>query len=143
METLIVIVAFWLILIGIYGAMPLLRAGGPRVNPTGAPRFAANPIVEAIQREVESRPAPVRPAPRRQVLPSFQPEAGDPYAEVSMLRAQIEHLRSELVALSSNSTERSARPRSRRSRTFQYTDLPRTLRRQVKEVRSVRRPSRV
>jgi hypothetical protein len=142
LEAVIVIASIFLILMGIYGVMPLLRTASPRTNAAGAPKFAPNPIVEAIQREVEARPAPVRPAVRRQVpLQDFQ--TGDPYAEVSMLRAQVEHLRSELVALSSNTASKADRPRSRRSRIFHYTDLPRPLRRQVREVRSVRRPARI
>lgn len=138
METLIIIVAFWLILIGIYGAMPMLRA--PRLKAPAPPKFVQTPLTAAIQREVEARPAPVRTAPRRQPLPPFQPDAGDPYAEVSMLRAQIEHLRSELVALSGNPDREERSSRSRRYKTGPYTDLPRPLRRQVREVRSVRRP---
>jgi hypothetical protein len=67
---------------------------------------------------------------------------GDPYAEVSMLRAQIEHLRSELVALAGSPEREVRRNRSRRYKVGPYTDLPNPLRRQVREVRSVRRPLR-
>jgi hypothetical protein len=140
-ETLLIIVAIWLVLIGVYGAMPLLRRT-PRPAP---PRIASAPVLEAVQRQVEARPEPVVVPPKREearTLPQPLAAPGDPYAEVSMLRAQVEHLRSELVALT-HSAERAERARARRLRTGPYKDLPRPLRRQVHEVRSSgRRPAR-
>jgi hypothetical protein len=63
---------------------------------------------------------------------------GGLFSEVDMLRVQVETLRSEMSAL--NGGPRGERARLRRYRLGQYTDLPRTLRRQVREVRSFRHP---
>jgi hypothetical protein len=56
-----------------------------------------------------------------------------------MLRAQVEHLRTEVVALSETAT-RHEKPRTRRYQTGVYADLPRMLRRHVKDARSERNP---
>ena len=55
-----------------------------------------------------------------------------------MLRMQVETLRSEMSAL--NGAPRGEKARLRRYRSGVYTDLPRTLRRQVREVRNFRHP---
>jgi hypothetical protein len=62
-------------------------------------------------------------------------------SEVDMLRAQVEELRSEIAALSGGPAGRQDRPRLRRHSIGVYTYLPRLLRRQVREVRSVRHTS--
>ena len=67
-----------------------------------------------------------------------QPVLGGLFSEVDMLRLQIETLRSEMSALST--APRSEKARLRRYRSGLYTDLPRSLRRQVREVRNFRRP---
>ncbi len=186
METLIIIVAFWFILIGIYGILPLLRA--PGLKSSAAPKFVQTPLTAHIEREIVAprpttgEPTPVRvPAfrpvftnieeapiaqppierprterprterprtarPRTNPLSMFQadPNAGDPYAEVSMLRAQVEHLRSELVARSAPvEREDKSSSRARRYKVGAYAELPRPLRRQVREVRNERRPVRI
>jgi len=120
-ETLVLIVAFWLILIGAYGVMTLRPRGGePRAEAAPAParsRAAASRRPAASQR-------PARP-PTEDARPS----------EVDLLRAQVEHLRTEVLALSSTAPQ----PRIRRQRPAPEADLPRPLRRQVREAR-VRRP---
>jgi hypothetical protein len=113
MEIFVIIVAFWLILVGAYGALTLMgnRAEQARSQMHGA-----------------SVGLPKRPAP-----------LGEVFSEVDMLRAQVEHLRTEVVALSETAT-RHERPRTRRYQTGVYADLPRMLRRHVKEARSERNP---
>lgn len=126
MEILVIIVAFWLLLVGAYGGLTLLngRSKTGRGRPTpGSPRVRIA--------EWEKTPLPG----------SSQPAAplGGLFSEVDMLRAQVEHLRTEVVALSETAT-RHERPRTRRYQTGVYADLPRMLRRHVKEVRNIRHP---
>jgi hypothetical protein len=64
---------------------------------------------------------------------------GGLFSEVDMLRAQVEHLRTEVTALSGSSV-RPEKPRIKRYRTGAYTDLPRMLRRHVREARNLRHP---
>jgi hypothetical protein len=236
MEILVTIIAFWLILVGAYGAYSLTRersqtqaprvreqrpanlqtavAGAGPFGPVSLPaervpsfiartsarahkeafgdideqlalgedesdRFAAEKIVAArlqarIEREEETEPAyevprpsmpqyvepaeePVRPAAQAMV-PALQQEAVRPAArreglkpqearrfelparpkptEVDVLRTQVQHLRSEIVAMSSDGEPvRQDRPRQRRYRTGNYTHLPRKLTRQMNEAR--------
>jgi len=94
------------------------------------------PQSEAPRRETPRPEAPrheePRPQPRRFELPD-RPKP----TEVDFLRAQVEHLRSEIYAMSSDQPvpSRKDRPKQRRYRTGNYTHLPRTLRRQVNEAR--------
>lgn len=194
MEILVTIVAFWLVLVGSYGAYTLTRERAsaertPKVRtkrpavakvdgssgpfaPVSLPaekvpsfitrvgavapaaqasvaakpetdRFAAEKVVaarvaqtqtaRAVRDEEPSYDEPRYHAPRY-VAPT-QPQD----AEVSFLRAQVEHLRSEIYALSSESVRKVERPKQRRYRTGNYTALPRTLRRQINEARGFRR----
>ena len=112
MEIFVIIVAFWLILVGAYGALTLM----------------GNRKAEQARTNRASGALPARPAP-----------LGEVFSEVDMLRAQVEHLRTEVVALSETAT-RHERPRTRRYQTGVYADLPRMLRRHVKEARSERNP---
>ncbi len=64
---------------------------------------------------------------------------GGLFSEVDMLRAQVEHLRTEVASLSETAT-RQERSRTRRYQTGVYADLPRMLRRHVKEARNERHP---
>ena len=126
MEILVIIVAFWLILVGAYGGLMLLNgshkhSGGYRGSPPP-------PRVRLAQLQQVPAPANKQPA-----------QLGGLFSEVDMLRAQVEHLRTEVVALSDVAT-RFEKPRTRRYRTGVYSDLPRLLRRHVKEVRNVRHP---
>jgi hypothetical protein len=124
-EILVIIVAFWLILVGGYGAMTLLNGGSKR----RAPRRSAPPPRMRISQNFGQQPLPGTQAP----------QLGGLFSEVDLLRAQVEHLRTEVVALSETAT-RYDRPRTRRYRTGVYSDLPRVLRRQVRQVRNIRHP---
>ena len=143
MEVLILIVAFWLILIGVYGAFFLPNGSSGRPPRRAAAGSAESPFHEAFaatQRTEERRPVVSQrsASPSRGVVVEHRP-APEEYSEVDFLRAQVEQLRNELVALTGSG--RPDRPR-RRAGTGIYTLLPKDLRRQVHEVRSVRRPLR-
>jgi hypothetical protein len=126
-EILVIIIAFWLILVGGYGGMTLLN--GSHKHP--AARRVAPPAPRVrISSEFAQQPLPGAPA---------STQLGGLFSEVDLLRAQVEHLRTEVVALSDVAT-RHEKPRTRRYRTGVYSDLPRLLRRQVKEVRNIRHP---
>jgi len=115
-EILVIIVAFWLLLVGAYGGLNLLSARSKEQRLQGSQ--------SAIRRAGGTETAPL----------------GGLFSEVDMLRAQVEHLRTEVVALSETAT-RHERPRSRRYQSgVVYTELPRMLRRHVKEVRNERHP---
>jgi hypothetical protein len=117
-EIFVIIVAFWLLLVGAYGGLNLLSARSKEQRRPGAStavRFRADGTEDI---------APL----------------GGLFSEVDMLRAQVEHLRTEVVALSETAT-RHERPRTRRYQSgVVYTELPRMLRRHVKEVRHERHP---
>jgi hypothetical protein len=116
-EILVIIVAFWLLLVGAYGGLNLLSARSKEQHHPGA---------QPAARRADGTPGP---AP-----------LGGLFSEVDMLRAQVEHLRTEVVALSETAT-RHEKPRSRRYQSgVVYTELPRMLRRHVKEVRNERHP---
>ncbi len=165
MEILVTIVAFWLILAGAYGVFSLIqerrssepsepkmrrRSGkqppmiGPFEPPTlpeskapsfivQRPTFSDLPHPEHPAAGVQEERAPVEP-----LTAAAAPRRGPSHSEVDFLRAQVEHLRSEVNALSSN-PERFERPQQRRYITGNYTHLPRTLKRQVNEARDYRR----
>ena len=122
MEILAIIVAFWLLLVGIYGGTSL--AGSSRRRKQTARRNAG------------LRSAAVA---ARTGAPADQPVLGGLFSEVDMLRAQVEHLRTEVTALSGTAV-RQEKPRIKRYRTGAYTDLPRMLRRHVREARNLRHP---
>jgi hypothetical protein len=67
-----------------------------------------------------------------------QPVLGGLFSEVDTLRIQVESLRAEMTALTTGS--RSDRAKLRPYRSSQYAQLPRPLRRQVREVRNFRHP---
>lgn len=92
------------------------------------PRFGTN------WREA-SRPAGRSEAPRTERARAFElPQRPRP-TEVDVLRAQVQDLRSEIFAMSSEPPRRSDRPKQRRYRTGNYTHLPRKLTRQMNEAR--------
>jgi hypothetical protein len=103
-----------------------LRSSTTRQAALGWSRHSAAPSSAATALAAQPQP---RVAARASALVS----------EVDFLRQQVEHLRTEVVALSGNG-ERFERPVLRRYRTGVYTHLPRPLRRQVKELRSIRHP---
>ncbi len=115
MEILVVIVAFWLLLVGAYGGINMLISRG-----------------KANRRTLHSLRF-------RNASPATSAPLGGLFSEVDILRAQIEHLRTEVVALSETAT-RHERPRTRRYQTGVYSELPVMLRRHVNEARSERNP---
>ena len=127
MEAIIIVVAFGLIIGGVYGIVTVFRRDSLEASgePSNHATFAAPPAtVRAL--------SPLPPSPRASL--------GGLFSEVDMLRAQIEHLRSEVVALSGGSA-RGERPQQRRYLTGPYAYLPRELRREVHKVRSIRHPA--
>lgn len=119
METLVLIVAFWLILVGAYGAITLRQRPQEK---------AVAPLPRA-----RARPADLPAAPARR---DWQRGRTAVPSEVDLLRAQVEHLRTEVLALAGSPPPRH---RVRRQRPSPEAELPRPLRRQVREARS-RRP---
>ncbi len=117
METLVIIVAFWLILVGVYGALPLIRGEWRRPVRPVVPRPAAAGQTPSLRR------AAAVPGPRADGLSS----------EVDLLRLEVEQLRSELSA--SSRRGRNSRPRPRRYSTGLDSRLPKGLRRHVQAVR--------
>jgi hypothetical protein len=115
-EILVVIVAFWLLLVGAYGGLSLLSARSKENRRQG--QSSAR-----VGRQETKDASPI----------------GGLFSEVDLLRAQVEHLRTEVVALSETAT-RHERPRTKRYQTGVYTELPRMLRRHVKEARHERHP---
>jgi len=114
-EILVIIIAFWLLLVGVYGGLNLLSA-----------------------RSKENRLHDMQP--RKQAQGDAPAPLGGLFSEVDILRAQVEHLRTEVVALSETASKRE-RSRARRYQSgVVYTELPRMLRRHVKEVRHERHP---
>ncbi len=120
MEILVIIVAFCLVVVGGYGALALRRGGSFQRGSKAAPRVR---IEDWESHGSEQRATPL----------------GGLFSEVDLLRAQVEHLRTEVVALSDVAAQRE-RPRTRRYNTGIYAELPRMLRRHVKAARIVRHP---
>jgi len=128
LEVFVIIVAFWLILVGVYGGLSLVNSGRKQ---------------RPLQRSLPAASARPRPLPRPAADGRISDAAlGGLFSEVDVLRAQVEHLRTEVVALTDAAT-RFERPRLRRHRTGVYTQLPRILRRQVREARFVRHTASV
>ena len=141
MEIIAVILAIWLVLLGLYGAWPYLGA----IN-FGAlierPQTALRPSIDLQARYNDQIAAAAAALAQPDLRLPHRPEARASvpglFSEVDMLRAQVEQLRSEIVALSATQA-RADRPRLRRYRTGVYTYLPRPLRQHVREVRVNRR----
>ena len=121
MQTVVLIIALWLILVGIYGAVSLLR-GAPaperKVTHRHIPRRAATEQRGAVIRDVPEAPNAI-------------------LSEVDLLRAQVRHLRSEVFAMSGKPPEPADKNKTRRYRAGAYNDLPRPLRRHLRETRGV------
>jgi hypothetical protein len=137
METIILIVAFWLVILGAYCVVILLRDQSSTREAT-QPAVRERVVFGWPDREEQQLP----PAPVRSGRRDESRQVSGLYSEVDLLRAQVERLRSEIVALSGATNAGRDRPRVRRYRTGVYTYLPRMLRRHVREVRSFRRPLR-
>jgi hypothetical protein len=123
MEAILILVAFGLIFGGVFGLLAQLR-GEVKDRTHQLAAGAWLPPERPIARPALSQPAQ-------------SPGMGGLFSEVDMLRAQVEHLRSEIVALSSE-PPRQERSQSRRYQTGPYAYLPRDLRREVHRVRSIR-----
>ena len=127
METVVLVIALWLILVGIYGALSLL-SGAPRASQSRAQRRPKAAQVRPSAPHVERYGAP------------FNIEQDAPNAilsEVDLLRAQVRHLRSEIFAMADKpqaETEFAAKLKRYRGQ----NDLPRPLRRHLRETRGVR-----
>ena len=121
MEILAAIIGFWMILVGTYIVLTVST-------------------VRRRQELEEHQQAGIRSAAfsARMGTSIDQPVLGGLFSEVDTLRIQVETLRSEMSAL--NGDPRGERARLRRYRSGQYTELPRTLRRQVREARNFRHP---
>jgi hypothetical protein len=132
MEVLVVILAVCLVMLGIYGALPLVRSLLVRVS---RQERLAVPTTRSERSDIFASLG--RPEPR-----GGQTQVEGLFSEVDLLRAQVQHLRSELVAYS-GTPRVDQRPRLRRYGIGLYTRLPRVLRRQVREIRSTRHPIRV
>ncbi len=140
MEILVVIVAFWLVILGVYGALPFLRGRG----------FGA---AERPRVRVERRPTPLRQGGRAPLtfasqpdelpastgaLSSRGPQVAGLFSEVDLLRAQVQQLRSEIGGQASFGTW-GEKQRTRSHPTGVSAQLPTDLRRHVQEVRNTRR----
>jgi len=142
-DTLILVVALWFIILGVYGAFFLPNGQKRFSNSNSSANAIFHEAFASTQRVEERRPAPEPQPPARGhagqgVIREIRPQASL-FSEVDMLRAQVEELRSEIAALSGPAAGRPDRPRLRRYGIGVYTHLPRLLRRQVREIRSVRR----
>ena len=129
METVVLVIALWLILVGIYGALSLLSGA-----PAGSqPRAQRRPKVAQVR--------PSAPHVERYGAP-FDIEQDAPNAilsEVDLLRAQVRHLRSEIFAMADKpqgDTRIGSAGKPKRYRG--QNDLPRPLRRHLRETRGVR-----
>src|SRR5688572_13151690 len=104
METLIIIVAFWLILLGAYGVVSLIRepaGGGASTDGTSLAlgRLGRRPQILEDLRSVE-RPTILSERRQARAPAAERPAINGLFSEVDVLRAQVEHLRTELTALS-------------------------------------------
>jgi len=103
-----------------YGAISLLR---------GQPQTA--------KRETH-RHVPRRSAQQHGVVREVPEAPNAILSEVDLLRAQVRHLRSEVFAMAGNPPEPVEKKTSRRYRAGANSDLPRPLRRHLRETRGVR-----
>ena len=129
METVVLVIALWLILVGIYGALSLL-SGAPKALPARAqrrPKAAAQ--ARASVPHVEPYGAP------------YNMEQDTPKAilsEVDLLRAQVRHLRSEIFAMAEKPQVEVGSSANKPKRYRGQPELPRPLRRHLRETRGVR-----
>jgi hypothetical protein len=121
LEILAALIGFWLVIVGAYIVVTVASHGRREL---------------ATVRHAGLRSAAFNA--RRGASPD-QPVLGGLFSEVDTLRLQVETLRSEMSAL--HGAPNSERPRLRRYRPGQYTELPRTLRRQFRQARAFRRPA--
>src|SRR5436190_24347937 len=89
METVVLVIALWLILVGIYGALSLL---------SGAPG-ASRPRAERRPKAAKVRHSAPRVEPYGAPYDMEQDAPSAILSEVDLLRAQVRHLRSEIFAM--------------------------------------------
>ena len=120
METVVLVIALWLILVGIYGALSLLGGTGNSAQPRAQRRPKAAQV-RASAPHVERYGAP------------YNIEQDAPNAilsEVDLLRAQVRHLRTEIFAMADKPAEdKAGKPKRYRGQ----NELPRPLRRHMRE----------
>jgi hypothetical protein len=127
METVVLVIALWLILVGIYGALSLLSSAPGAKQPRVQRRGRAAQMRDTAPR-VEAYGVP------------YDMEQDAPNAilsEVDLLRAQVRHLRSEIFAMADKpavEVENAGKPKRYRGQ----NDLPRPLRRHLRETRGIR-----
>jgi len=127
METVVLVIALWLILVGIYGALSLLSSA-PGTSQPRAQRRPKAAQTRASAPHVEPYGAPYN-------LEQDAPSAI--LSEVDLLRAQVRHLRSEIFAMADKpQVDVGSAGKPKRSRG--QNDLPRPLRRHLRETRGVR-----
>jgi len=127
METVVLVIALWLILVGIYGALSLLSSAPDGLQP------------RAQRRPKAAQVRPSAPHVERYGAP-FNIEQDAPNAilsEVDLLRAQVRHLRSEIFAMA-DKPQLDVEPAGKPKRYRGQNDLPRPLRRHLRETRGVR-----
>jgi hypothetical protein len=125
METVVLVIALWLILVGVYGALSLL---------SGSPAQAR---ARRQQRQARSRASAPQVEPYGAPYDIEQDASGAILSEVDLLRAQVRHLRSEIFAMADKpQVEVGGGNKPKRYRG--QSDLPRPLRRHLRETRGVR-----
>jgi hypothetical protein len=125
METVILVIALWLILVGVYGALSLL---------SGTPKQARR---QRQPRSTKMRPSAPHIEPYGAPYDLEQDASGAILSEVDLLRAQVRHLRSEIFAMADKpQVEIGGANKPKRYRG--QTELPRPLRRHLRETRGVR-----
>ena len=128
METVVLVIALWLILVGIYGALSLL---------SGAPR-TARPRVERRPRAAQLRASAPRVEPYGAPYHMEQDAPSAILSEVDLLRAQVRHLRSEIFAMADKPTAATEPAADKPKRYRGQPELPRPLRRHMRESRGAR-----
>src|SRR5687767_12364777 len=90
METVVLVIALWLILVGIYGALSLLSGSpsGQQARSQRRPKAVKQPRASAPRVEAYGAPYDLEVDAPSAIL-----------SEVDLLRAQVRHLRSEIFAM--------------------------------------------
>jgi hypothetical protein len=129
METVVLVIALWLILVGIYGALSLLSGTPGAARPRAERRPKAAAQVRPSAPHVERYGAP------------YNMEQDAPNAilsEVDLLRAQVRHLRSEIFAMADKPPVEVGGAGNKPKRYRGQPELPRPVRRHLRETRGVR-----
>lgn len=129
METVVLVIALWLILVGIYGALSLL---------SGAPNNARPRAERRQRRAAEPRPSAPHVEPYGAPYNMQQDAPSAILSEVDLLRAQVRHLRSEIFAMADKPPVEIGGSANKPKRYRGQPELPRPLRRHLRETRGVR-----